>query len=55
MTEKNQTRIYVQTLSLLNRFTKRISKLPEDLQETFLDDLETAMENRLKVLERAKQ
>ena len=54
MTE-NQTRIYLRTIALLNRFTTRISRLPLDLQETFLADLETAMENRLKVLERAKQ
>jgi hypothetical protein len=54
MTE-NQTRIYMRTIALINRFTKRLSKLPEDLQETFLSDLETAIENRLRVLERAKE
>jgi hypothetical protein len=50
----NEIRIYLQTIALMNQFTKRISKLPVDLQEAFLADLETAMENRLKVLERAK-
>jgi hypothetical protein len=52
--DKEQTRIYVQTIALLTRFAERISKLPLNLQEDFLADLETAMENRLKVLERAK-
>ncbi len=51
---KNETRVYVQTIVLMNRFTKRISMLPLDLQETFLDDLGTAIESRLKVLESAK-
>jgi hypothetical protein len=50
-----ETQIYLQTIALLNRFTERISKLPLDLQETFLSDIETAMENRLKILERVKQ
>lgn len=39
----------------MNRFYERVSKLPRNLQEDFFDDLETAMENRLKVLERAKE
>ena len=51
---KSETRIYVQTIALMTRFTKRVSKLPVDLQEVFLADLETAMESRLKVLENAK-
>lgn len=50
----NEIRIYVQTIALMNRFTKRVSKLPVDLQEAFLADLETAIESRLKVLENAK-
>ncbi len=52
--QENQTRVYVQTTALMNRFTKRISKLPIDLQDAFLADLETAMESRLKILENAK-
>ena len=40
---------------LMNRFYERISKLPDDLQEDLLNDLETAMENSLKVLERVKK
>jgi hypothetical protein len=51
---KNETQIYVQTIALMNRFTERISKLPVHLQATLLADLETAIENRLKVLERAQ-
>ncbi|MCW3998899.1 MAG: hypothetical protein NWE93_10180 [Candidatus Bathyarchaeota archaeon] len=51
---KNEIRIYVQTIALMNRFTKRISQLPLDLQEAFLADLETAIEARLKVLEMAQ-
>jgi hypothetical protein len=51
---KNEIRIYVQTIALMNRFTKRVSQLPVDLQDVFLADLETAIESRLKVLERAK-
>ena len=39
---------------LLRRFSERISKLPEHLQLIFFEDLETAIENRLKVLEAAK-
>ncbi len=50
----SEIRIYLKTIALMNRFTNRISKLPTDLQEAFLADLETAMENRLKVLERTK-
>jgi hypothetical protein len=51
---KNETQIYVQTIALMNRFTKRVSQLPVDLQEVFLADLETAIESRLKVLEKQK-
>lgn len=40
--------------ALWARFSKRISKLPEPLQAIFFEDLETAIENRLKVLEVAK-
>lgn len=40
--------------ALLSRFSERISKLPEQLQLIFFEDIETAIENRLKVLEAAK-
>jgi hypothetical protein len=40
--------------AVLSRFSGRISKLPRQLQEVLLADLETAIENRLKVLESAK-
>jgi hypothetical protein len=36
------------------RFSGRISKLPEFLQAIFFEDLETAIENRLKALEAAR-
>jgi hypothetical protein len=52
---KEQTKIYVQTIALMNRFSKRISELPANLQEIFLADLETAIDERLKVLERTQQ
>jgi hypothetical protein len=36
------------------RFSERIRRLPEPMQTVFFEDLETAIENRLKVLETAK-
>jgi len=36
------------------RFSTRISKLPEPLQAIFFEDLETAIENRLRALEAAR-
>ena len=38
---------------LLEKFAMRVSKLPVELQAIFLEDLETAVEHRLKVLESA--
>jgi hypothetical protein len=38
---------------LLEKFSKRVSKLPVKFQAIFLEDLETAFEHRLKVLESA--
>jgi hypothetical protein len=35
-------------------FSERVARLPEPLQDVFFKDLETAIENRLKVLEAAK-
>lgn len=40
--------------TVLSRFSGRISKLPENLQKIFTADLETAIENRLRVLEKVK-
>ena len=40
--------------TVLSRFSKRISKLPKQLQEILLADMETAIENRLRVLEKVK-
>jgi hypothetical protein len=38
---------------LLEKFSWRVSKLPVEFQAVFLEDLETAFEHRLKVLEGA--
>jgi hypothetical protein len=38
---------------LLEKFSRRVSKLPVELQTVFFEDLETAVEHRLKVLESA--
>jgi len=38
---------------LLEKFSSRVSKLPVEFQAVFLEDLETAVEHRLKVLESA--
>jgi len=35
---------------LLEKFAGRVSKLPVEFQAVFFEDLETAVENRLKVL-----
>jgi hypothetical protein len=45
----------VKTISLeglLAEFSIRVSNLPVELQAVFLEDLETAVENRLRVLEK---
>jgi hypothetical protein len=39
---------------LRTHFSERVARLPESLQDVFFKDLETAIENRLKVLEAAK-
>ena len=38
---------------LLEKYSIRFSKLPVEFQTVFLEDLETAVEHRLKVLESA--
>jgi hypothetical protein len=38
---------------LLEKFSGRVSKLPVEFQAVFFEDLETAVEHRLKVLESA--
>lgn len=38
---------------LLEKFSRRVYKLPVEFQTIFLEDLETAVEHRLKVLESA--
>jgi hypothetical protein len=41
------------TRNILSKFSERIEALPKELQTIFFIDLETAIENRLRVLERA--
>jgi hypothetical protein len=41
-------------VKLSRALDERFLKLPRALQETILADLETAAENRIKVMERAK-
>jgi hypothetical protein len=36
----------------LDKFSKRVSRLPADLQQVFCEDLATAAENRICVLEK---
>ena len=38
---------------LSEKFARRVSKLPVEFQRVFLEDLETAVEHRLEVLESA--
>jgi hypothetical protein len=38
---------------LLEKFSGRVSRLPVEFQSVFLEDLETAVEHRLNVLESA--
>jgi hypothetical protein len=38
---------------ILEKFSGRVSKLPFEFQAIFLEDLESAVEHRLKVLESA--
>jgi hypothetical protein len=39
--------------NVLAKFSERIEALPKELQTIFYVDLETAIENRLRILERA--
>jgi len=38
---------------LLDKYSRRVSKLPIEFQRVFWEDLETAIEHRLKILEKA--
>ncbi len=51
MVSETERKVLINAGELLSRFSERISKLPEHLQSIFFEDLETAIENRLKVLE----
>jgi hypothetical protein len=52
---EEETKVLLKLGSLASRHSERISKVPEHLQDVFFSDLETAIENRLKVLEAAKR
>lgn len=54
MVSEAEVKSLVKAGALWARFSERISKLPEQLQTIFFEDLETAIENRLKVLEAEK-
>jgi len=54
MVSDNETKVLIRAGALWARFSERISKLPKHLQDTFLADLDAAIESRLKVLERTK-
>ena len=54
MTSEAETKALINAGALWALFSERISKLPQPLQTVFFEDLETAIENRLKVLEAAK-
>jgi endonuclease III len=55
MVSENEIKVLIRAGALWARFSERISKLPKHLQDTFLTDLETTIDNRLKVLERMKE
>ena len=54
MVSDNETKVLIRAGALWARFSERISKLPKHLQDTFLADLDAAIESRLNVLERTK-
>jgi len=55
MISEAETKVLIRVGAMYSRFSERISKLPKHLQDTFLSDLESTIENRLKVLERTKE
>ena len=55
MISEAETKVLIRVGAMWSRYSERISKLPKHLQDTFLADLETAIENRLRVLERVKE
>jgi hypothetical protein len=46
-----EEKVLIRINDVWRRYSKRIGNLPKHLQDILLDDLETAIENRLKVLE----
>lgn len=54
MVSDAEVKALIKAGALWARFSERTSKLPEQLQAIFFEDLETAIENRLKALEAAR-
>ena len=54
MVTKQETEVLIRAGEIWSHFSERTSKLPKNLQGIFFRDLETAMENRLRVLEKYK-
>jgi hypothetical protein len=54
MISEAETKILIRVGAIWARFSERISRLPKQLQDAFLEDIETAIENRLRALESAK-
>jgi hypothetical protein len=50
-----ETKVLIRVGAIWSRFSERISRLPKHLQDVFLEDIDTAIENRLKVLEGTKE
>lgn len=55
MVSNEEAKVLVQVDAIASRFSERIAKLPKGLRKVFFSDLETAVENRLAVLERTKE
>jgi hypothetical protein len=55
MISEGETKVLIRVGAIHARFSERISRLPKHLQDVFLADLETVIDNRLKVLERLKK
>jgi hypothetical protein len=54
MASDAETRVLINAGALWAHFSDRIARLPKPLQDVFFEDVETAVEHRLKVLEAAK-
>lgn len=55
MVSESESKVLIRAGEIWAHFSERISKLPKHLQKAFFADLEVAIDNRLKVLERQKK